>query len=284
MTLRISRLALGITVAALSSACALATEENEQVDSASNAIKAPAAPDISRAKEDREARRAQREAERAEKKAERAVASAKAKAARAAKRALREAERAAMLREGFESYDAGSAPDDFSWFGMGKSYYTVTDQESARGKKSLELVSVIDPAYPDNRIGAKVCSSVGSTTALTVDFKLRINGANPNGYSFVGISNNPELAAYWWIFPDGTITNFVDDFGKLQANTWNDIQIVVDLADDLATFTLNGVSVSSDISTVWGLIARPIECLRLASSSQNMLVDQVTIQPEILSL
>lgn len=287
-----SKLPLGILIAALTNGCMPGVEEVEEVASVESALKASdkakghgkAAktvdvdlPRPERANADREAKRAEREVAGAEKRAEREGARDAKKAARAANRALREAEHLARYDEGFESYETGSAPENLAWYGYGNSYITVTDHQAARGAKSLELVS------DGNPIGAKVCAPVGSESALTVHFKLRMGDPSEASWSFVGISDNPDYAAYWWIKPDGTVTNFVEDFGKLLPNTWNDVRIVVDLADDLATFTLNGTSVSTDISTVWGLLAKPIECLRLATGSWDMYADQVRIQPEILA-
>lgn len=294
-----SNLTLGVLIlAALTSGCATAVEESEDIGAASSALKASdrakgndkandnAAktvdmdlPRPERANADREAKQAEREAAHAEKRAEREAARDAKKAARAAKRALREAERLARYDEGFESYEAGSAPANLAWYARGNSYFEVTDEQAAKGAKSLKLIS------DGKAIGTKVCASVGSESALTVHFKLRMGETNANAWSFIGISDNPDYAAYWWIKPDGTVTNYVEDFGKLLPNAWNDVRIVVDLADDLATFTLNGSSVSTDISSVWGLLAKPIECLRLATGgSWDMYADQVKIQPEILAL
>lgn len=299
-----SKLSLGVLAAAFATGCMVDSEQPEDVETISSAVKAeskdkadkgnrngadedrakdPEMPEFDHDGADREARRDQRHADHAAKKAEREARREAARAAREAKKALKEAQKAARFRDDFEGHELGARPEDYAWFAKGGSYYEVTDQRAKQGNQSLVLRSVIGPK--DNRIGAKVCAPVGSTTALTARFKLWIeSNPSPSAWSFVGISNNPELAAYWWILPDGTVTNLVEDVGKIELDAWNDIRITVDLADDLATFTLNGVSVSSDIDSVWGLIASPIECLRLTTSFQNMFVDKVDIEPEILSL
>lgn len=245
---KVTEFALATLIAAIGSGCALSTASEEDIGMVTSAVK-----DESKAAEKDEAK---------------------------ADKAAEKAERKAARLEGFEEQPAGTSPEEFQWFTKGaSSYYTVTDEEAFRGKQSMRLVSPSDPKHRDARIGAKVCAGVGSET-LTVSFRARLSGDDPYGWSHFSISGDPDLAAQWWILPDGTVTDRRNTYGKIAKNTWTRIRVVVDLPNDLATVSIDGVSVATQISTTWKLFEKPIECLRLAAAWQTLAVDQIRIQPE----
>jgi hypothetical protein len=146
-----------------------------------------------------------------------------------------------------------------------------------------------DKAFPANRIRSAFSAPWGTSEKLTASFRVRFS--NFGGWNMIGITDNPRMAAWWWIGPEGGLRegNFSMAHPKpamttLQANTWYQVKITIDVKKDEASFSIGGFKKKATLSSTWGTIAVPIECVRLISAvniDQSTFIDSISIKDDV---
>ena len=188
--------------------------------------------------------------------------------------------------EDFEGYPAGSSVGNYVWWTIGNSSLTVNKELAAKGKQSFKMSVTNDKAFKSNRAAAAMCAPWGTATKMTANFRVRFSAFG--AWSMIGITDNPRMAAWWWIGPEGGLRegNFSmlkpkPSMTTLKANTWYDVTIVVNLKKDKARIRFGGFNKTISLSQTFGTIAVPIECLRMLTGNnvnQNIFVDNVIIR------
>jgi hypothetical protein len=165
---------------------------------------------------------------------------------------------------------------------------TISDEQASQGKQSLKLSASKDKAFKTNRAASVTCAPWGTRSQLTAQFRVRFSSFG--GWNMIGITDNPRMAAWWWVGPDGglregnfTMASPKPSMMKLSANTWYNVKIDLDLAKDSATINFGGVTKTVSLSATWGTIAVPIECVRITTANnvdQNVFVDNLSIKTD----
>ena len=191
-----------------------------------------------------------------------------------------------VFHENFEGYPAGSSVGNYVWWNLGNGSSTISADQASQGKQSLKMSVVKDAAFKHNRAASVVCAPWGTRTQLTTSFRIRFSSFG--SWNMIGITDNPRMAAWWWVGPDGglregnfTMANPKPAMAFLSTNTWYNVKIDIDLAQDSATINLGGVTKTVSLSATWGTIAVPIECVRFVTGvdvTQNVFIDNMMIK------
>jgi hypothetical protein len=188
--------------------------------------------------------------------------------------------------EDFEGYPAGSSVSNYYWTTLGNSSLTITKDQAGKGKQSFKLSVTNDKAFKVNRAASAMCAPWGTATKLTANFRVRFSAFG--SWNMIGITDNPRMAAWWWIGPEGglregnfSLANPKPAMTILKANTWYDVTIVVNLQKDKARIRFGSFNKTISLSQTFGTIAVPIECVRMISGmnvDQNVFVDSIMIR------
>jgi hypothetical protein len=191
-----------------------------------------------------------------------------------------------VWNEDFETYPSGSSVGNYAWWHYGTATLTVSREQSGSGKQSYKLSATKNEQKADfNRAGGAFCAPWGTTRQLTAKFKIRYSSIG--SWSMIGITDNPRMAAWWWVGPDGglregnfSMSNPKPSLMTVKANTWYEVTIAVDLAKDNAKITFGSMTKSVSLSSAFGTIAVPIECLRVSTGfniDQDVFIDKISI-------
>jgi hypothetical protein len=191
---------------------------------------------------------------------------------------------AATWSEDFEKFPVGSS-GNYLWWAYGNSSMTASNEQPASGKVSMKLQVAKDKTMSYNRIAGAFCAPWGTRKALTTSFKVRYSGFG--AWNMIGITDNPRMAAWWWVGPDGglregnfTMANPKPSMFTVKANTWYEVKIVIDLAKDQAKIIFGSFAKTVSLSSTFGTIGVPIECLRVTTGSnidQTVFIDKISM-------
>jgi glycine cleavage system aminomethyltransferase T len=184
------------------------------------------------------------------------------------------------LQESFDDYTTGSGmPDKYKWVSGGKASSKVTNA-TARQKNKKSLQISISQGGTDY-LGSQFCLNKTASKYLRATFS--VNFANFVNWTGFGISDGTTMQYYWWIRLDGTVFDETT-FDSFTQNAWQDVQIVVDRDQNLATLTIAGRTHYAELDQVWPATdpASTMKCLFLfvgtMGGEQNVYIDDIKVR------